>query len=161
MKDIIGRKLVDIHQHVTQASLHGWLDEGDVWVTLDGGTVIGVPHGLDGDVWLRELPSEALSVIPQERVEIRGYRRWWKSWMPCSKPAPWDIRELRGQEIVDVIVVGDDRHAYIVLANDAMVSTNPVAPNGTGSAGVELRRSVREFEVQWEGMLQRLSARTL
>lgn len=157
VKDLIGRRLVDIHQHVTMRSMDGWLDEGDVWLTLDDGTVIGVPHGLMGDVWIRELPTEALSVIPNERPMIRGYRRCWKFRIPFSRPAAWDIRELRGQEIVDVISTGDDRYAYVALANDAMISMNAVAPSGTGSAGVELVRSLREFEIKREGTLERLS----
>lgn len=157
VKDLFGRRLTNIHQHVTRRSIDGWLDEGDVWLTLDNGTVIGVPHGLMGDVWVRELPDEALPVIPDERQMIRGYRRWWKFWIPFSRPAAWDIRELRGKEIVDVISTGDDRHAYVVLANNAMISMNAVAPSGTRGAGIELVRSLREFEVEWEGTIWRLS----
>ncbi|MBK7554164.1 MAG: hypothetical protein IPI55_06095 [Flavobacteriales bacterium] len=155
--DLIGRKLIDIHQHVTMRSMYGWLDEGDVWLTLDDGTVIGVPYLLEGEVDLRTLPVEARSIIPNERPMIQGYRRFWKFWIPFSKPAAWDHRELRGQEIVDVISVGDDRYAYILLANGNMVSKESVAPSGTGSAGVELVRSIEEFTSRWEGGMVRLS----
>lgn len=160
VKDLIGRRLIDVYQHVTMRSMNGWLDEGDVWLTLDDGTVIGVPYLLEGEVDLRTLPVEARSIIPNERPMIQGYRRRWKFWIPFSKPAAWDHRELRGQEIVDVISVADDRHAYLVLANGNMVSKCSVAPSGTGSAGVELVRSIQEFASRWEGEMERLSEMT-
>ncbi len=156
VRDLIGRRLIDIHQHVTFRSMNGWLDQGDVWLTLDDGTVIGVPYSLEGEVDLRTLPVEARSIIPNERPMVQGYRRFWKFWIPFSKPAAWDHRELRGQEIVDVISVADDRHAYVVLANGNMVSKESVAPSGTGSAGVELVRSLNEFEAKWREEITRL-----
>lgn len=137
--------------------MNGWLDQGDVWLTLDDGTVIGVPFSLEREVDNRTLPAEAQSIIPNERPMVQGYRRFWKFWIPFYKPAAWDHRELRGQEIVDVISVGDDRHAYIVLVNGNMVSKCSVAPSGTGSAGVELVRSLTEFEAKWSEGIRRLS----
>ncbi len=157
IKDLIGRRVIDIHQHVTMRSMDGWLDEGDVWVTLDDGMIIDVPYDLDGVVHMRELPDEARSIFPDERPMIRGYRRVWKFWIPFSKPTAWDHREMRGQEIVDVVSVGDDRYAFIVLANGTMFSMTSVAPTGTGSAGVEIVRSLTEFETRWNGQMERLS----
>lgn len=156
--DLLGRAIIDIHQHVVMKTMDGWLDEGDVWLTLDGGTVVGVPFSLDADVYVRTLPPHALSIFPSERPTIRGYRRFRKFWIPCSEPTAWDHRELRGQRIVDIISVGDDRYAYVALATGSLVSMVNVAPHGTGSAGVELVRSIAELEERWGAEIKRLSA---
>lgn len=157
VRDLIGRKLIDIHQHVTFRSMSGWLDEGDAWVVLDDGKVIGIPFSLDGDVWIRELPGTARSIFPTERPKVTGYRRWWKFWIPFSRPAEWDIRGMRGQRIVDVVSVSADCCAFIQLEGGSLFSVEQVAPHGTGSAGVVLIRSVEEFEARWGKEVQRLS----
>ncbi|MBL7952398.1 MAG: hypothetical protein JNM62_11840 [Flavobacteriales bacterium] len=141
-------------------SMEGWLDEGDVWLTLNGGTVVGVPFALEGEVHVRTIPPEAGSIFPAQRAVRRGYRRCWMFWNPFTEKTELDISELRGQRIVDVITVSDERYAYITLGSGSLISMNSVAPHGTGAAGVELVRTLRELEERWGGDVQRLSQRT-
>lgn len=157
VKDLIGHRVMDIREEVVLRDMDGWLDKGDAWVVLDDGKVIGIPFSLDGDVWIRELPGSARSIFPTGRPKVTGYRRWWKFWIPFSRPAEWDIRGMRGQRIIDVVSVSDDRCAFIQLEGGSLFSVEQVAPHGTGSAGVELIRSAEEFEARWGKEVQRLS----
>ncbi|MDO1448245.1 hypothetical protein Q0590_18365 [Rhodocytophaga aerolata] len=138
--ELIDRSIIDIRvNHVMEQ--YG-LDTSDSYLILDNGLVVCIP--------LSDLEPELEVEVGEVPVEAESIRKLLKKNFRC----------LLNQPITDIICFREEIRfdkAFIELANGYLISEIPIAPNGTGDAGLWYFESIRVIEAEFGMNYSRLT----
>lgn len=116
-EEIIGKKITNIYSLVTMEL--GGLDTGECFLELDHQFIIDIPFGFDGDICLKALNKNAISLF-------NGYRK--------NK-----LNNLKDRTITDIIWYAEEMEmdkVLLLLDNGCVITETTIAPHGTGFAGL-------------------------
>jgi hypothetical protein len=131
LKDLIGRKIVDILVALEQ-EVYG-LDKAECYLVLDNNFSVGIPFGIDDEeVWRREPDKSAVSLFRE--------KKWWQT-------KEKNILPLKNSTIVDIISYPESSEkSFFRLDNGNVITEVTVAPHGTGHAGLWRYSSFKEVQ---------------
>ena len=111
------------------------MDTADCCLMLANNIVIGIPFGLDEDVWIRnesDLAGKRLANTPE-------------------------INSLKGSVITGLICYEDEDKAFMELDNGKIITEITMAPQGTGRAGLWIFGSLADLENRQGSKYSRLN----
>lgn len=141
LEDLIGKEITDLL--ISYKTENYGFDEADCYLVLNKNLTVGLPFSIDDEVWIRESDKIATSIFT---TSIGNQKNAGITW-------------LIGSKITDFIQFpeGDTDKAFVELSNGMIITEIPVAPNGTGLAGLAIFESIQKLEARFGDRYTRLS----
>jgi hypothetical protein len=133
LKEILGKTITKVY--AAFGSEQGWLDTADCCLELNNELIIGFPFSNDSEVWLRELPADAEQLFKKTSTGM-----------------------VIGRQITNFIWYEDASFGgYFLLDNGSLITETRMSPHGTGLAGLNYYKNLKELTDQQGTQFKKLT----